>query len=341
MTLKDVAREAGVSVGMASRVISRYGSYSEETARRVLEAARRLDYRPNMLARSLRVGRTRAIGLVASYLVAPGPTTFARDVDAVAAQHSLQVLVGAVSDPGAEGTYLRTLHQHNVAGIIASPSPASEPVVAELVATGLPMVLVGNDNPELGASRVNLADLEAGRAATEHLLALGHERVALLTGAVGLGSGRRRLDGYRAALAGARLEPDDALVRAGLASADDAYEATEHLLDLSEPPTAVVVADERLAGAVLRCLKDRDVSVPGQLSLVTFDDPPWATFYRPAVTAMRVPWARVARLAVETLLAPATGRAAAAPDVHVVDLELVVRESTAPPSPVPRGRRRR
>lgn len=334
VTLKDVAREAGVSIGMASRVLGGYGSYSAETARRVREAARRLDYRPNMLARSLRLGRTRAIGLVVSYLLSPTWTSFARDIDAAAAQHSYQTLVGtAASDPQAEQEYLRTLVEHRVAGIIASPSPASEPLVAEIVASGVPMVLLGSSNGDLGAPRVNAADKDAARRATQHLLELGHRRVAVVAGPMELWPVRERVEGYRDALRAAGAEQDEDLVAPGIYRADDAYQAARRLLDLPERPTAVLTGNELLAGAVLHCLKDRDVSVPDELSVVTFDDPPWAAFYRPALTAVRVPRPELARLAVETLLAQLAGPGdEPLPDERVVDLDLIVRESTAPPS---------
>src|SRR5690606_22268895 len=118
-TLKDVAREAGVSIGLASRVLRGHGPYSAEAAQRVIEAATRLDYRPDMLARSLRLGRSRALGFVVSYLLSPHWTTFARDVDAAASRHAYQALVGtAATDIAAEQAYLRTLVEHRVAGII-------------------------------------------------------------------------------------------------------------------------------------------------------------------------------------------------------------------------------
>ncbi len=333
VTLKDVAREAGVSVGMASRVLGGYGSYSAETARRVVEAARRLDYRPDLLARSLRLGHTRSIGLVVSYVLAPHWATFAREVDAAAARHSYQALFGtAAGDPEAEQAYLRTLVEHRVAGIIASPSPASEPLVAEIVESGLPVVLLGSAGGGIAAPRVNLADRSAARRATEHLLGLGHRRVAMVAGATGQWPARERLEGYRDALRDAGIEPDPSLEAHGFHLFDAAYAETGRLLELPERPTAVLAGNELIAGAVLQCLKDRDVSVPRDVSLVAFGDPPWAAFYRPALTAVRVPRAELARVAVETLLAlVARQDGEPMPEDEVVELELMVRESTAPP----------
>jgi len=116
-----------------------------------------------------------------------------------------------------------------------------------------------------------------------------------------------------------------------VASANDlAYQAVEQLLDLPEPPTALLVCNEKMTGAALACLKDRDVSLPGRLSLVGFDDPPWTAFYRPGITTVRTPRADIAELAFRTLLAELKGEPSD-PAVQLVETEFVVRESTAPP----------
>lgn len=332
-TLKDVAREAGVSIGLASRVLRGHGPYSAEAAQRVIEAATRLDYRPDMLARSLRLGRSRALGFVVSYLLSPHWTTFARDVDAAASRHAYQALVGtAATDIAAEQAYLRTLVEHRVAGIIAAPSPPSEPLVGEIVASGVPMVLLGTPNAELGAPRLNLADRLGARQATEHLLELGHRRIGMLAGPTEMWPARERLEGYRDALRAAGIALDVRYVGGGTHRFGDAYEAMGRLLDLPDRPTAVLAGNELAGAAALQCLKDRGVRLPAEMSVVIFGDPLWASFYRPAITAVRVPRAELARMAVETLVTLVAGRGGdEVPDVQVVHLELVVRESTARP----------
>ena len=143
-TLKDVAGKAGVSVGMASRVLGEYGSYSEVTKNKVVEAARTLNYRPNVVARSLRVGQTRAIGVLVSNIASFHWTTFVRGVEEAASRHGYQVILGNTDDdPDKERIYLTALYERNVDGIILSPSPASIPDdLRNLAAEGFPMVLI-------------------------------------------------------------------------------------------------------------------------------------------------------------------------------------------------------
>lgn len=331
-TLKDVAREAGVSVGLVSRVLGGYGSYSAETARRVIEAARRLSYQPDMLARSLRLGRSRTIGVVVSYLLSSYWTAFGRDIDAEAARHSYQALLGtAATEADAERAYYRTLLEHRVAGIIAAPSPAAEPVVEELVASGLPMVILGNNWPGIGAPRIYFRDRDAGRRATEHLLALGHRRIAFVTGSTVQWGANERLTGYREAMGAAGKGEDDQVVVGGSHLFDVTYEAVDRALASSARPTALLAGNELVASAALQCLKDRRVAIPGEVSFVMFGDPQWAAFYRPGLTTVRLPRSELARLSVETLLAQVEGEGTV-PDEQVMDVDLVVRESTAPPA---------
>lgn len=332
VTLKDVAKLAGVSVGMASRVLGNYGSYSEKTKALVLKAAQDLSYRPNALARSLRVGRTKAIGLVVSNILSYHWTTFIRATEAAASQRDYQVLLGTTDhDPVTERAYLRALHDRFVDGVIMSPSRDAEPLVAELLSGGLPMVLVESPNLELPAPHINFDNRAGARVATEHLLELGHRRIGILAGNLQVGSARDRLGGYKDALVAARIGVEEQLIGNGNYTFDHAYKATAKLMQLSPPPTALVICNEVMTGAALLHLKEQGIDVPGEVSLVAFDDPRWMSFYRPAITTMRTPLEEMARLAFATLLARLDGPRS--PDgserERLLPLELVVRESTA------------
>lgn len=330
VTLKDVAKRAGVSVGMASRVLGGYGSFSEKTKVAVVTAAQELSYRPNALARSLRVGRTHAIGLVVSNILSFHWTTFIRAIEAAAAERGYQVLLGTSGDdPGAELTYLHALHDRFVDGVILCPAKENEHVIATMLAGGLPMVLVETDNGALAAPRVNLGNREGGRLAVEHLLELGHRRIGIVTGNLKMSSARFRLAGYRDAITDAGLDIDEDLIVNGRYDAGAAYTAIGKLLALPEPPTAVIVCNEVMAGGALRYLKDEGVELPGELSLVTFDDPAWMSFHRPALTTVRAPLGQLATRSLDTLLARIDGgsRAEQAPSEQLLPMELVVRES--------------
>ena len=336
VTLKDVAAEAGVSLGMASRVLSDYGYYSDETKLRVRKAARLLGYRPNHLARALRSGRSKAIGVVVSNILAFHWTTFVNAMEVAAASRGYQVLLGSTGDdPTAERNYLRTLQERNVDGIVVSPTSANEDLIQELIADGLPVVLIENHSEIVKAPRINIDDRAASREAVEHLIDLGHERIGIVAGNLALPSGRLRLEGYWEALEAAGLQTEQELVRYGDYQYERAYDAVKELLALEQPPTALIVCNERMTGAALSCLKDLAVDIPGDLSLVGFDDPPWTAFYRPGITTVRTPRADVATLALETLLGLIGGDGASGTEPEnvqrIVETEFVVRESTAPP----------
>ncbi|HET8984274.1 MAG TPA: LacI family DNA-binding transcriptional regulator, partial [Trueperaceae bacterium] len=308
--------------------------FSEATRLRVESAAKSLDYRPNHLARSLRMGRTKAIGVVVSNILSYHWTTFIRSIEAAASERGYQVILGTTADdPETELAYLRTLQERNVDGIILSPSPMNEPFVMKLIESGLPMVLLENYNDQLRAPRINIDDRAAAAGAVRHLIDLGHDRIGIVAGNQALLSGRDRLQGYRDALTTAGLPVDESLIGVGNYRFDPAYQATERLLSLREPPTALLVCNELMTGAALQCLKDRGVSLPDEVSLVAFDDPAWTSFFRPGITTVRTPRTEIAQLALRTLLTclhdPTAVEAAASE--RLIPTELVIRESAVPP----------
>ncbi len=334
VTLKDVAKMAGVSVGMASRVMGGYGSYSEATKQRVSEAADALGYRPNALARSLRLGRSKAIGLVASNIQSYAWTTFIRGFEAAAASHGYQVILGATyDDPATERAYLRGLQERNVDGIIVAPVEENLDLVELLVDSGMPVVLIGADDLSLNAPRINLDNRSFARQATQHLLDLGHRRIGIIAGNLGVPSGRLRLLGYQDALTAAGIEVEGDLIGIANFRFEPAYAATIALLDLDEPPTALLACNEMMAGATLQALKDRGLHIPEQMSIVAFDDPAWTSFHRPGITTVRTPHSEMADLALKILLALLTDPSSedAKPAEYVLRAELVIRESVVSP----------
>lgn len=330
VTLREVAEQAGVSLGMASRVLSNYGSFSSKTQAAVLEAARKLDYRPNALARSLRSGRTKAVGVVVSNILSYHWTTFIRGIEAAAQERGYQVILGTTADdPAVERDYLMALQERNVDGIILSPAPENEAFVAGLIDGGAKLVLVECANDELKAPRINIDDRLAAERATNYLLSLGHRRIGIVAGNQSLTSAQRRLAGYRDALEAVGITPSGELLGRGQYRYEPAYRAVETFLAMREPPTALLVCNELMTGAALQCLKDRGVAVPDSMSIVAFDDPAWTSFMRPAITTVRTPRVEMARLALNTMLALLNDPTdpAAAPIESIVTTEFVVRES--------------
>lgn len=331
VTLKDVAAEAGVSLGMASRVLSDYGYYSDETKLRVRKAARLLGYRPNHLARALRSGRSKAIGVVVSNILAFHWTTFVNAMEVAAASRGYQVLLGSTGDdPTAERNYLRTLQERNVDGIVVSPTSANEDLIQELIADGLPVVLIENHSEILKAPRINIDDRAASREAVEHLIDLGHERIAVIGSATDVPCSRARIAGYRVAMEGAGLPIDPRFVRNGDFYIAGGLRHGRELLSLPDRPTAIFAGSDLQALGVYKAARELGLEVPRDVSVVGYDDLDAATWVDPELTTVEQPLMEMGEQATRLVLALSRGERPSSTRMDLA-VSLVVRQSTAPP----------
>ena len=332
-TLKTVAKEAGISLSMASRVLSNYGSYSERTRKAVLKAAAKLKYRPHGVARSLRLNRTRAIGVMISDIVSYHWTVFVQGVEEAARSSGFHVILcNTADDAELEREYLDDLRERGVDGIIVSPLKENYHHFSQLAETGFRLVLVGSRIPGTEVTRIVSDDRAAATDAVEYLTSLGHKRIGLVAGLMTLESGINRLEGYKDGLLSAGLNFDQTLVANGDYRKDKAFEAARRLITMEMPPTALLVCNELMTGATLECLKLHNVAIPEQISLIGFDDPAWANFYRPSITTLREERFNMGRLASKALVAAiedADSGFAGAPEIRL-KTELIARESCGP-----------
>ena len=331
-TLKNVAKEAGVSLGMASRVLRNCGSYSERTRKAVLKAAAKLDYRANGVARSLRLKRTRAIGVMISDIVSYHWTIFVQGVEEAARAAGYHVILCNTADNAElERVYLNDLRERGVDGIIVSPLEENYRHFSQLAETGFRLVLVGSRVAEV--TRVVSDDRTAATDAVEYLVSLGHQRIGLIAGSNTLESGRNRLDGYKDGLVRTGLSFDEDLVAYGNYRKEEAFAAAQQLIKISEPPTALLACNELMTGATLECLNVHKIAIPEQISLIGFDDPAWASFYRPAITTLREERFNMGRLACDALVAGIQDTESGfrgSPEIRL-KTELVVRDSCGAP----------
>jgi LacI family transcriptional regulator len=334
VTLKEVAAAAGISVGMASRVLGNYGSFSEQTRRTVVAAAEKLGYRANGVARSLRLKRTRAIGVMISEIVSYHWTVFVQGVEETARRAGYHVILCNTADnPQLEREYLSDMHERGVDGIIVSPVAENFRALSQFSASGFPIVLVNTRIAGTDITRILSDDRQAARDAVKYLGSLGHRRIGLVAGLKGMETGRNRLDGYKAGLTELGLPVVEELVAYGDYRQDRSYAATQKLVTMAHPPTAILVCSEIMMGAALRCFKDHGIEVPRELSVIGFDDPPWASFFSPAITTLREERFYMGRLACDTLIATIQGANTEfrrTPEI-MLRTELIVRESCAPP----------
>ena len=329
-TLKDVAGHAGVSIATVARVLREDPTLvvRPATRERVLAAAAALDYRPHRSARALRTGRT---GTLALFL--PDPRNLMWDpmiwaVERTAAERSYLVVVADAHGPALDPEQLRRLVlERRIDGVLVAFATVDDELVAQIAGRGLPLVPVNSRSDNVGGS-VTMDDEAGSRCAIEHLVALGHRRIAYLGGRRDTDVGRRREAGVRAALAAAGLPIDERRIMAGDFSERTAERLAPSLL--AEDPTAIYTANLQTAFGVHSVLVRAGLRVPDDISLVTLDDHPVLDHTAPPITAVRMPMEEMGALGVGMLIEAVEGR----PIRHVRTAtlpSLIVRASTAPP----------
>lgn len=332
-TIASVAALAGVGVGTVSRVLNDSSAVSGSTRMRVLEAIEALDYEPSAAARALSTGRTSTIGVVAPFFTEPAVVERLRGVTRRLATSGYQVTLFDVELPEQGDAALRSLaRKGRIDGLLVVSLPPTDAQLARLEAAGVPVVLV--DRRLEGATTVFTDDEAGGRLATEHLLRLGHERIAFVgdteNGPFGFTSSAARRRGYEAALRDAGIEPHPEYLRRGPHRRDAARAAANELLALSVPPTAVFAASDHQALGVLEAATLAAVEVPERLSVIGFDDIELARYCGLTTVAqpLEASGARGAELLLDAL-------AGGEPRSHELRLELQVRSTTAPPAGSP------
>jgi DNA-binding LacI/PurR family transcriptional regulator len=327
-TIASVAALAGVGVGTVSRVLNESASVSGSTRKRVLEAIEALDYEPSAAARALSTGRTSTIGVVAPFFTEPSVVERLRGATRRLADAGYQVTLLDIELPEHREAALRSLAvKGRVDGLLMVSLPPTRAQLDRLEAAGIPVVLI--DRRIDGVAGVFIDDEAGGRLATEHLLGLGHQRIAFVgdeeDGPFGFTSSQARRRGYEAALRDAGLAVRPQLVRRGPHRRDAARVATRDLLALSEPPTAVFAASDHQALGVVEGAESAGVAVPDRLSVIGFDDVELARYCE--LTTVAQPLEESGARGADLLLAALAG---ATPRSQELRLDLRVRGSTAP-----------
>jgi LacI family transcriptional regulator len=303
VTLVDVANAAGVSRSTASRALSGSTLISPQTRAAVEDAARRLRYRPNRAASTLRSRRSHLIGLVLNNLVNASFHTIAEVVQQRAAASSFQVILCITdADPERERDVLAMLGEHGVDGAIVIGSGRNAAASNALLAQNSAVVNVIRSVDGSKAPTVLADDLNGAREATRYLLDLGHRRIGYIGGTSEATSGRERYAGYRQALESAGLAVDDALVRKGPFTTEFGAEAVGSLLDETPDMTALYAANHEAVFGVLPTLVGRGVSVPDRLSLICHEDMSWLAMWQPPITVVDNGARQIANVAMDLLL---------------------------------------
>lgn len=335
-TIVDVAARAGVSTATVSRVLSGSAMALPETRERVLEAARELAYRPSGVARALKRAETRTLGLLVTDIANPFFPQIVRAVEDEAHARGYGVLLcNAADDPAREIATLDLLVERRVDGIVVASGRATRRLGRRLAELPIPVVLVNADVRWPGVAVIGTTQRTGARLAAEHLLGLGHRRLAFVGAPAGHAAGGPRragvLDALRAAGLGAdalEIVPGDGRVEGGAAS-------VERLLEGRARPTGIVAYNDLAAIGILRGLRSVGLRVPADASVVGFDDIEPASWTEPPLTTIRQPTTEMGRWAVERIAGALRG--AASDDRVALEPELIVRGSTGPPPGPPPG----
>ncbi|WP_324651055.1 LacI family DNA-binding transcriptional regulator [Georgenia sp. H159] len=317
VTITDVARRAGVSTATVSHVLNSTRFVAEPTRRRVLAAVDELDYVPNDQARSLVRARSQRIGVAISAMTNLyfGEVVHAIEAAASAAGYTL-ILADTHEDPSTEQQVVTALRGYQLDGLLLAPSSGAGPLLDRLARTSLPTVLVDRA-PDPRFDSVCTENVEPMAELVEHLARTGHRRIAMVSGMAGLTTTDERVTGYRTGLERAGLAFDQGLVVDGGSDAVRTYDVVAGLLDRSQPPTAIVAAQNAMVIGTMRQLRDRGLAVPADLALVGFDDFEWADVFSPRLTTVAQDAERIGSEAVALLLDRVAGAGRAPRAVRV------------------------
>lgn len=338
VTIEDVARTAGVSAMTVSRVINGEKNVRDSTKTAVLEAIEKLRYSPNSAARSLAAGQATHIGLLYSNPSAAYLSQFLVGALDGARRAGCHLVIEACEyeDEAEQADAARRFATTQVEGVILPPPLSeSQPILSELAEVEMPVVTVAMGRLYQNSLNIRIDDFAAAKEMTDYLLGLGHRRLALIKGHPRHIASIERERGFKAALAEAGLDPDEAPVEQGYFTFRSGLGAAERLLDRPDAPTAIFASNDDMAAAAVSVAHRRGLDVPRDISIVGFDDTAPATTVWPELTTVQQPVSAMAEAALDLLLAALRSRrsgVASGPAERVLGHSLVIRESSAPPA---------
>jgi LacI family transcriptional regulator len=327
-TIRDIAQTAGVSTATVSRYINKSGLVDEKTASRIQEVITRLDYKPNLMAQSLKTRKTKNILLIIPDINNPFYADMAQAIQVGAKKQNHTIALYHTN--GEYGEEIKAIHaavQMNVSGIIMASVDMQERVIHELAKLDLPVIGV-NAYEKCPFDTVHGVRMRGTYLATKHLIGIGHKRIAFAGGSKRTTIGRSRQDGYFRALAEAGLKTDESLVFEMGFSVNSGYKAGRYFSTVDPLPTAVCCANDLVALGVMNALRDMGIAVPDDISVTGMDDIPYAVLMTPRLTTVTNDSAEVAAAVLRMLFERIHGEYSGLPREVLIERKLIVREST-------------
>lgn len=300
-SIKDVAKAAGVSTATVSRVLSNSAHVRPEVRERVMAAVDKLAYRPNLLARGLRSQQSNTIGLIISDIRNPFFTSISRAVEDTAYEQGFSlILCNTDENPEKEAIYSNLMQDQNVAGVIFSPTRQTAANFTTLKIT-FPTVIVDRSIKDADVDMVLLDNVDAAYRLVKHLIENGYRHIGALCGETS-STGRERYAGFEKALRAHDLSSVAEHVKFVQPKIEAGYAATLKILDTAQPPDALMTTNSLLAEGALQAIRERNLTIPGDIALVTFDETTWASLVQPPLTLIAQPTNEIGKTATELLL---------------------------------------
>ncbi|MFE5317466.1 LacI family DNA-binding transcriptional regulator [Paenibacillus sp. NPDC056579] len=324
VSIYDVAKKSGLSVVTVSRVINNAGSVREKNREKVLAAMKELDYRPNAAARSLARGKTGIIGLSITTLQDMFLDAVVKEVNDRLAEKGY-FLALSVSTDGADSIFSDLFQEDRVDGVIVLSPLEEDPYVTELKKKKIPFVMLDNQHKHASVSSVLVDNFKGGYEATKHLIELGHRRIAHIKGPEPFLSSVERERGFLQAMQEAGLTPF--AIEQGDFSITSGYQIASGWIQAETLPTAVFAADDYMAFGVMDAFKNEGIRIPGDVSLVGYDNHPFTSEFQPGLTTVRQPAEKMGAQGVDLLLKWIEGTGKRSVTIQL-EPELIIRGST-------------
>lgn len=328
--LTDIARRAGVAPITVSRVINNSGYVSQTTRERVEAAVKELGYVPNTIARGLRSKRTHTLALIVTDITNPYFTSMARGVEDVAGASNYTVIYCNTDESETkEEKYANMLAQRQVDGVLLVPACGNAKTINFFETNDINVVLLDRRISRVNADIVCSDSVNGANRLVKLLIGLGHKRIAMITGPKDVSTSVDRVTGYQQALAEAGLNGNE-LIYYGAYNEQSGYELTNQAMQELPKPTAIFGGNNFIAIGALKALRDRKLDVPGDISVVGFDDLPESMFMKPFLTVARQRAYEMGKLATELVLKRISGEPSQGHRELILPIEIILRESSGP-----------
>ncbi|MGV8027197.1 MAG: LacI family DNA-binding transcriptional regulator [Anaerolineaceae bacterium] len=301
--IQDVAKRANVSITTVSHIINQTRYVSDELTDRVKKAMEELDYHPNSLARGLRSGKTKTIGLVVPDISNQFFAEISRKIEDNGFEHGYSVILcNTDDDPHKEKSYIDVLLAKKVEGIVFISTVVESNNLEKTLEIGVPIVLVDRDINEINSDIVLVDNSVGGFEATKYLIELGHRRIGCIGGPSPITPSAQRVAGYKRALQEAGIPVDPELIISGDFRYESGNKTMRALLSLPQPPTAVFASNDMMALGAIQAVNDQGMKIPDDISVIGFDNIPFSQTISPTLTTMAQPIHEMADLVVDLLI---------------------------------------